>query len=107
MPKFRKKPVVIEAVQWFKLGDHPAVVPVPSNHPSWNNADRAEKCGWIKTREGGADGAQFVVPSDWIITGVEGEHYPCQDATFRKTYEAVDQDNVAIPRTGMHAEAVA
>lgn len=23
--KYRKKPVVVEAVQWFKLGDHPLV----------------------------------------------------------------------------------
>ena len=27
MAQFRKMPVVIEAAQWFKAGDHPVVVP--------------------------------------------------------------------------------
>jgi hypothetical protein len=41
--------------------------------------------GWIDTREGG----HIVCPGDWIITGVEGEHYPCKRSIFEKTYEAV------------------
>ena len=26
-------------------------------------------------------------PGDWLLTGVQGEQYPCDDAIFRKTYE--------------------
>lgn len=74
MAKFRKKPVVIDAVQWFKVGDHPAVV--------GRNA-LGEGMGWVPTLEGG----HIVTPGDWIITGVKGEHYPCKPDIFEQTYE--------------------
>ena len=83
MVKFRKKPVVIEAVQWFKHGDHKQVTFVPSNHPAWNCPEQAENCGWIETLEGG----HFVTPGDWIIKGVKGEFYPCKPDVFAETYE--------------------
>lgn len=78
--KFRKKPVVIEATQWFKPGDHPAVVlnSAPSRY-----AD--EGIPWVETLEGG----HVVTPGDWIITGVKGEHYPCKPDIFAATYEPV------------------
>lgn len=68
---FRKKPVVIEATQWFKNGDHPSV---------W--MDFAGN-GFINTLEG----VHIVTPGDWIITGVKGEHYPCKPDIFEMTYE--------------------
>ena len=67
--KFRKKPVVIEATQWFKNGDHPAVTDI----------------GFIATLEGN----MHVTPGDYIITGVKGEHYPCKPDIFEMTYEEV------------------
>ncbi len=75
--KFRKKPVVIEATQWFKDGDHPAVLQSLGNN------------GWypyIDTLEG----PHLVSPGDWIITGVKGEHYPCKPDIFEMTYERVE-----------------
>lgn len=75
--KFRKKPVVIEAVQWFENGDHPAVEAFFPHDPERVNY------GWIKTLEGG----HIVTPGDWIITGVHGEHYPCKPDIFEMTYE--------------------
>jgi len=74
--KFRKRPVVIEASQWFKLGDHPDV----SRHSLPPIEDGK---GWIDTLEGG----HVVTPGDWIITGVQGEHYPCKPDIFAATYE--------------------
>lgn len=41
--------------------------------------------GWIDTLEGG----HIVCPSDWIITGINGEHYPCKTDIFDKTYDPV------------------
>lgn len=79
MPKFRKKPVVIEAVQWFKHGDHAMVKHDPAPH-----VDR--KYGWIDTLEGG----HIVSPGDWIIKGVKGEFYPCKPDIFEQTYEPVN-----------------
>ncbi len=41
--------------------------------------------GWIDTLEGG----HIVCPGDWIITGVNGEHYPCKPDILAATYEDV------------------
>jgi hypothetical protein len=109
--KFRKKPVVIEAAQWFKNGDHPdddcRMIQTDENDPPflsegkvvrrYRNPDddgkrECEHCGqmmhvhgWIDTLEGGHN----VCPGDWIITGVQGERYPCKPDIFDATYEAV------------------
>jgi PGDYG protein len=61
MPKFRKRPVVIEATQITR----PMVV---------------------KTLEGTMRGE----PGDWLITGVQGEKYFCKPDIFAKTYEPVE-----------------
>ena len=74
--KYRKKPVVIEATQWFEYGDHSMVE--PHSKPGM---------GWVDTLEGG----HIVTPGDWIIKGVAGEFYPCKPDIFEKTYEAVDE----------------
>jgi hypothetical protein len=73
--KFRKKPVVIEATQWFKDGDHAKVV----MHEIFQTPV-------VYTLEGYHE----VTPGDWIITGVKGEHYPCKPDIFSMTYEPVD-----------------
>ena len=78
--KYRKKPVVIEATQWFKMGDHPAV----RRHP--NSQANSEGFGWVYTLEGG----HIATPGDFIITGVKGEHYPCKPDIFEMTYEAAE-----------------
>lgn len=45
-----------------------------------------DKHGWIDTLEGGHN----VCPGDWIITGVQGEHYPCKPSIFEQTYEKAE-----------------
>lgn len=112
MGKFRKKPVVIEASQWFVNGDHPEDgVGLPADdglggsytriegavvrffrHPEVPGTKPCEHChnimhlhGWIDTLEGG----HIVCPADWVITGVKGERYPCKPDIFEATYEAV------------------
>lgn len=81
--KYRKKPVVVEAVQWFRHGDHPYVKKMPHDLLYNCSGVRAEDHGWIKTLEGG----HIVSPGDWIITGVKGEHYSCKPDIFALTYE--------------------
>ena len=78
--KFRKKPIVIEATQWFQHGDHPEV-----NVYFAGPGDTT--LGWISTLEGG----HIVTPGDWIITGVAGEHYPCKPDIFKATYQMVEE----------------
>jgi hypothetical protein len=99
--KFRKRPVVVEAHQWFKNGDHPddgegegKIVRYYRN-PLVDGRVQCGYCGgpmmthgWIDTLEGNLS----VCPGDWIITGVHGEHYPCKPDIFRETYEPVDDE---------------
>lgn len=35
------------------------------------------------------EGRMHAEPGDWIITGVNGEKYPCKDDIFKKTYDPV------------------
>jgi hypothetical protein len=79
--KYRKKPVVIDAVQWFKFGDHPAV-----KQPTKFTGDVVKDGGIIPTLEGW----HAVSPGDWIITGIKGEHYPCKPDIFYISYELID-----------------
>lgn len=110
MPKFRKKPVVIEAYQWFKNGDHPddcreefrdaegrpykgeGNVVRYYRHPKMDGQKKCGHCenimhvhGWIDTLEAGHN----VCPGDWIITGIKGERYPCKPDIFEATYDPV------------------
>lgn len=85
MRKFRKKPVVIEAIQitmdTFKY-DHP--------HPDHVRGvvyDPVNLCVYVKTLEGEMQGNL----TDWIIRGVKGELYPCKDEIFRATYDEVPE----------------
>lgn len=109
MPRYRKKPIIIEAEQWFKNGDHSkdaceifdagrgpfqgeGKVVRYYRHPKIDGQNRCEHCGnimhlhgWIDTLEGGHN----VCPGDWIITGVKGEIYPIKNDIFEQTYESV------------------
>jgi hypothetical protein len=88
--KYRKKPVVIEAVQWLKMGDHPLVrKPTASVNFEWERRQGLPKgsIGEIQTLEGW----MLVTPGDYIITGVKGEHYPCKPDIFAMTYELVEE----------------
>lgn len=81
MAKYRKKPVTIEAVQFFRIGDHPAV-----------EADPRSPTGFaIRTLEN-TEVKYEVTPGDWIITGVKGEHYACKPDIFEATYEPADEE---------------
>lgn len=84
---WRKRPVVVDAVQWWKLGDQLKVYP-HANKGDW----LCQTCkrlgvdhGWIAQMEG--DGT--VCPGDWIVTGPDGVPRLCKRAAFEVTYEPV------------------
>ena len=79
--KYRKKPVVIEAIQWTsdnlseidkftqgKVKNHESVLIIPT-----------------------LEGEMYASLSDYIIKGVNGEFYPCNPNIFAKTYEEVTE----------------
>lgn len=89
MPKFRKKPVVIEARPWWP-DDHPhrpAGADPEAAFPEVSRWQEKPCYGWIDTLEGG----HIVTPGDFIITGVAGEKYPCKPDIFAATYEPVEE----------------
>ena len=80
--RFRKKPIVIEAVQITASmfdADHPNPEHVPGLI-----YDPLNRVVLIPTLEGTMAGNV----GDWIITGVKGERYPCKPDIFEVTYEA-------------------
>jgi hypothetical protein len=84
MAKYRKKPVVIEAEQWFPGKHIEGVINSPVLEPTADNPLGAY--GQIHTLEG----IMTCISGDWIITGVKGERYPCKPDIFDANYEAVE-----------------
>lgn len=91
MSKFRKKPVVIEAVRakdamacasqrWVDL-------------PEWIS-DAYDRAEIVFLPEGISiqtlEGIMLANPEDWVIRGVNGEIYPCKPDIFAKSYEPVE-----------------
>nr|DAT96428.1 MAG TPA: PGDYG protein [Bacteriophage sp.] len=92
--KYRKKPVIVEAVIW-----------------TGNNIDEVKELAksaveniifvdnnlYIETLEGN----MHVSVGDYVIKGIEGEFYPCKPNIFKKTYETVsmvsDNDRTTVP----------
>lgn len=80
MAKYRKKPVVIEAVQW--TGDtKPEIEEFFKNFQGW----WFDGVGSIAIET--LEGIMRANPGDWIIKGINGEFYPCKNDIFEKTYE--------------------
>lgn len=94
MTRYRKKPVVIEAVR----------VPPPVNHE--NIMDHGELSVWLSMNANDRDwrvasskgdilistleGEMLANNGDWIIRGIQGEIYPCKPDIFEATYELVE-----------------
>jgi len=83
--RFRKKPVVIEAMQLTKQNIRDAMEWCGGTY--WSRPPMRAITGIkIKTLEGEME-ASF---GDWIIRGVQGEFYPCKPKIFEATYEPAD-----------------
>jgi hypothetical protein len=105
MPKFRKKPVLVDARQydgknahdlceWItgKKIENPFALSegVYIKQKVFPGVNPENKCLWflaIKTPEGEMEAAA----GDWVIRGVKGEFYPCKPDIFETTYEAVEE----------------
>lgn len=82
MAKFRKKPVVIEAMQ-FDGNNGGELRDFVGEKLSWNPLYNE---AYIATLEG----MMTAKSGDWIIKGVKGEFYPCKPDIFDATYERVE-----------------
>ncbi len=75
MAKYRKKPILVDAQQWF-LGDQIDGIVFKEG----------DAFGFVDTLEG----RMSIYSGDWIVTGIHGERYPVRKEIFEKTYEAID-----------------
>lgn len=91
MARFRKKPVVIDAVQFNGFDKANVIL---SDRPDWLVSEFGKKILFfgkpntltIKTLEGD----MIASVGDYIIRGVQGEYYPCKPDIFEMTYEIVE-----------------
>ncbi len=85
MGRYKKRPIVVEARQFFY--DHPMMVgvqypPLSADGRTWNGD------AWVVTIHGQK---AYLANGDWVITEPDGEHYyPCKPDIFEATYEPVE-----------------
>lgn len=87
MARFRKKPVVIEAIQYEPHANCAEVAAF------LGQAHAPEACRFVGAHESWLidtlEGQVECRPGDWIIKGAKGECYPCKPDIFAQTYEPV------------------
>lgn len=81
--KYRKKPVIIDAEQWYPA-DFESHQPYKDRLGVYKNSESPTGYS-IDTLEG----SYQVTAGDWIITGIKGEKYPCKKDIFEMTYEQI------------------
>lgn len=100
--KYRKKPLVIEALQWdgsnlIEVTAFLKGVPIESIESEINSSDLAQK-NWKELEKSSyhkgitiptLEGNMIASVNDFIIKGVAGEFYPCKEKIFKETYELV------------------
>lgn len=84
--KYRKKPVVIDAIQWLGI-DTPSYAELLNKFPECFGSAIITNEKYdeivIKTPEGNMTANK----GDYIIKGIKGEFYPCKEEIFNLTYE--------------------
>lgn len=93
MAKFRKKPVVIEAVQFDgrEFGEYANFMPkeayffMPKEAYFFMSGNGKTNAAHINIHT--LEGTMRADIGDWIIKGVKGEFYPCKPDIFEATYE--------------------
>ncbi len=91
--KYRKKPVVIEAVKW--TGDNlREIIDFTGLHPSalkwtWEEYEQVVKENGLKIFT--LEGSYMATIGDMIIKGVQGEFYPCKPDIFETTYDPLPE----------------
>lgn len=83
--KFRKKPVVVEAIRWTGK-NQTEIDKFCGMKVVWS---KSKKTFLVLTREG----TMLATMGDYIIKGVNGEFYPCKPDVFAKTYERMEEND--------------
>ncbi len=106
MARYRKRPVVIDAIRTMaRYRKRPVVIDAIRYDGPGPSLD--DVFAWVRDLSVGEDamyhtsargfvirtleGDMRVEPGDWVIRGVKGEYYPCKPDIFEATYEAVTE----------------
>jgi len=96
MPRFRKKPVVVDAIRVkdiFHMAAHDW-----DGLPDWASKTHGITKGWTiqfappRIYINTLNGKVVADIDEWLVRGVTGELYPCKPDIFEQTYEAVEDE---------------
>lgn len=116
--KYRKKPALTEATQWFKNGDHPQDRSKSIDRPGGSSGLSEGQvvkhfrslnipggrfcphCGNVFQKHGllnGLNGEEIVCPGDYIVTDHKGRHYILKPEQFEALYEPYESVPTPMP----------
>lgn len=86
MKRYRKKPLIVEAIQWE--GNTPALRSGTIGWPHEFLTINLDGDLLVHTLEG----CMKANIGDYVVRGIEGELYPCKKHIFEKLYEEVESE---------------
>jgi len=99
--KYRKKPIVIEAVRltwemWQEVCEFLGNI-ISVENPARESTSYSDTCGeegppWIELTIPTLEGSHTALHGDWIVKGVKGEFYPVKPDVFKATYEEANDN---------------
>jgi len=98
--KYKKKPVVIDAVQWTGNNRREMFDFLTQDTFKNETMEISDKHFYIDRHNDGGlviktlEGEHLATIGDYIIRGVQGEYYPCKEDIFLQTYEKVEDTNI-------------
>ena len=85
--KYRKKPVVIEAMEYTRKTRKAVIAWCGAGHSAIDDDGAEYETEALRIHT--AEGTMHASLGDWIIKGIKGEFYPCKPDIFAATYELV------------------
>lgn len=99
LQKFRKKPIIVEAVQFTGDWENAEKIAewITNNweelDTEWDNDVDGNKV-FIITKP---DGSEMICPKNgWLVKGIDGSIYPVKDNTFKEIYEPIDDSSKVV-----------
>jgi hypothetical protein len=124
--KYRKKPTLTEATQWFKNGDHPQDNSKPVEKAGGSpgltegkvvryfrrlnipGGRFCEHCGNVMQHHGlldGLNGEEVICPGDYIVTNRKGDYYKLSSTEFEEQYEPYEVIAHPAPKPSIPAKS--
>ena len=88
MPRFRKKPIEIEAIQYTRKNRNECIAFCDAIHMAIDDDGAQYELENLRIKT--LEGTMTAKLGDWVIKGVKGEFYPCKPDIFEATYDILD-----------------